>query len=143
MEQHGTHPDVSRGLQCVIVTPEATVREGAAQFVAAPLFDGELGIAPMHSPMIGRLGYGELRIVEGDNTERFYVDGGFVQVTGNTVYILTNRAVPADKLDAAVADEQLRAARAKPAHSAEGLAVRERHVAQARAQLRVAQRTRA
>jgi F-type H+-transporting ATPase subunit epsilon len=131
----------SRALQCVIVTPEATVREGSAQYVAVPLFDGELGIAPLHAPMIGRLGFGELRILDGGKTERLYVDGGFVQVTGNTVYILTNRAIPAEKLDQRAAEEQLKTARTKPANTAELLAVRERQVSQARAQLRVAQRT--
>ncbi|MBL8828197.1 MAG: ATP synthase F1 subunit epsilon [Planctomycetaceae bacterium] len=130
----------SRALQCVIVTPEATVREGSAQFVAVPLFDGELGIAPLHAPMIGRLGFGELRILDGGKTERLYVDGGFVQVTGNTVYILTNRAIPAEKLEKSAVEEQLRTARTKPANTAELLAVRERQVSQARAQLRVAQR---
>ncbi len=130
----------SRALQCVIVTPEATVREGSAQFVAVPLFDGELGIAPLHAPMIGRLGFGELRILDGGKTERLYVDGGFVQVTGNTVYILTNRAIPAEKIERSTAEEQLKTARAKPATTAELLAVRERQVSQARAQLRVAQR---
>jgi len=141
MEQHGTQ--TSGTLQCVIVTPEATIREGAADFIAVPLFDGELGIAPQHSPMIGRLGYGELRIKLGGAVERFYVDGGFVQVNANVVYILTNRAVPAASLDTAVANEQLSSARAKPANTPELLAIRERNVAQARAQLRVAQKAHA
>ena len=35
---------------------------------------------PGHTPLIGRLGYGEMRIRHGKQTERFYVDGGFVQV---------------------------------------------------------------
>ena len=45
-------------LECVVVTPEETALETPATFVALPLFDGEIGIAPGHSPMIGRLGYG-------------------------------------------------------------------------------------
>ena len=50
-------------LQCIVVTPERTVRDTSAEFVALPLYDGEIGIAPGHSPMIGRLGSGEMRIV--------------------------------------------------------------------------------
>ncbi len=49
-------------LHCIVVTPEQTVLDEPADFVALPLFDGEIGIAPGHSPMIGRLGYGEMRI---------------------------------------------------------------------------------
>ena len=35
----------------------------------------EKGIAAGHSPMIGRLGYGELRLKSGGSVERYYVDG--------------------------------------------------------------------
>jgi F-type H+-transporting ATPase subunit epsilon len=127
-------------MQCVVVTPEATVWEGVAQFLALPLFDGEIGIAARHAPMIGRLGYGEMRIVEGPKTMRFYVDGGFVQVSDNTVYVLTNRAVPAKEIDVAVAEEHLAQARRRPATSAELLAKREQDETRARAQILVAQR---
>ena len=86
-------------LQCIVVTPEQTVRETAADFVAVTLFDGEIGIAPGHTPLIGRLGYGEMRIRRGSQVERFYVEGGFVEVVDNVVSLLTNRAIPADKID--------------------------------------------
>lgn len=128
-------------LQCIVVTPEATVRDTPADFVALPLYDGEIGIAPLHAPMIGRLGYGEMRIVQGGNTTRYYVDGGFVQVVDNLVSVLTNRAVPADTLKPALIEEQLTAARARPANTPELMALRDRAEAQARAQLRVAGKT--
>ena len=127
-------------LQVIVVTPETTVRDQAADFVALPLYDGEIGIAPGHSPMIGRLGYGELRIREGNTTTRYYVDGGFVEVADNVVSVLTNRALAAEKLDPVVAGEQLATAQKRPANTPELLAIRDRNIAQARAQLRVARR---
>ena len=42
-------------LQCTVITPEKTILETTARFVALPLFDGEIGIAPRHRPLIGRL----------------------------------------------------------------------------------------
>ncbi len=129
-----------RVLYCVIVTPEKTVLDHPAEFVALPLYDGELGVAPGRAPMIGRLGYGELRMMEGSQTTRFYVDGGFVQVANNCVTVLTNRALPAGELDESVAAEQLRSAREKPAHSEELMAIRDRAVLQARGQIRTARR---
>ncbi len=128
-------------LKCVIVTPETTLRDDAADFVALPLFDGELGVSPGHSPMIGRLGFGELRIKVKGQTERFYVDGGFVQVAGNVVSVMTNRAIPSEKLDSHVAAEQLKSAQSRKANTGELLAIRERAVAQARAQIRTAKRS--
>jgi F-type H+-transporting ATPase subunit epsilon len=111
-----------------------------AEFVALPLYDGELGVLPGHSPFIGRLGYGELRVKADGKTVRLYVDGGFVQVAGPVVSVLTNSAIPAEKLSAAVAAEHLATARARKANSPELSAIRDRLEQQARAQLRIAQR---
>jgi len=127
-------------VQCIVVTPERTVLDREADFVALPLYDGEIGIAPGHSPLIGRLGCGELRVLHEEGLDRFYVEGGFVQVIGGVVSLLTGRAVPAERLDEAVAQEQLDAARGRPAHTPDLMAMRDRAVTQARAQLRVARR---
>lgn len=127
-------------LQCIVVTPEATVQDESADFVVLPLYDGEIGISPSHTPLIGRLGYGEMRIVSGGKTSRYYIDGGFAQVSGDVISVLTNRAVPAAEIEAAAAQTQLDAAIKQPANSDEGIVIRDRAIDQARAQLRVARR---
>jgi F-type H+-transporting ATPase subunit epsilon len=137
-----SHPSGARKLQLIVVTPEATALDESVDFVALPLYDGEIGIAPGRAPLIGRLGYGELRFVAGGQTQRHYVDGGFVQVAGDVVSVLTNRAVSAASIDPAVAAEQLAEARNRKANSDELLAIRDRVEQQARAQLRVAGRAR-
>jgi F-type H+-transporting ATPase subunit epsilon len=140
---HGT-TSKNDSLQCLVVTPEATVIDTPAEFVALPLYDGEAGIAPGRSPLIGRLGYGELRIRRAtDSTIHMYVDGGFVQVVDNVVSVLTNRAIRADSIDAATATEQLRTALGSRASGKQEMAIRDRRVAQARGQLRVARQTKA
>ncbi len=127
-------------IQCLIVTPEKTVVDQRADFAALPLYDGELGVAPGHTPMIGRLGSGELRIRAAEGTRRFYVEGGFVEVLDNVVTVLTSRALPAEEINPDVVAEQLRAARSRPARSDEEFAERDRLAAQYRAQARVARR---
>lgn len=127
-------------LRCVVVTPEETVLECEADFVVLPLFDGEVGIAPLHSPMIGRLGFGELRIRSGSETVRYYVDGGFVQVADNLVSVLTNRAIKSEEVDSKVAEEQLENLRKTPVAGEEQLAIRDRAQSQARARMRIANR---
>ncbi len=127
-------------LNCIVVTPERTALETKAEFVAMPLYDGEIGILPGHSAMIGRLGYGEMRIRAGGKETRYYVDGGFVQVADNVVSILTNRAVLGTSVDAEAARKQLAASTKRPATTDEELELRERLVIQARAQIRVAAR---
>jgi F-type H+-transporting ATPase subunit epsilon len=124
-------------LQCIVVTPETTVLDEMVDFVALPLYDGEIGIASGHSPMIGRLGCGEMRIRNDEVTTRYYVEGGFVQVAANVVSVLTGRAVPAESIDLPAAEEALHAALARPGHSSEQMALRERALSQARGQLTV------
>jgi F-type H+-transporting ATPase subunit epsilon len=136
------HPVLPGNVRCIVVTPETTVVDTPADFVALPLYDGEAGIAPGRAPLIGRLGYGELRIRVGKAHQNFYVDGGFVQVADNVVSVLTNRAIPAREIDAALAAEQLRTALGSRASGREEMAIRDRRVSQARGQLRVADRAR-
>lgn len=125
-------------LTCVIVTPEATVFDETVDFVAVPLYDGELGVLPGRAPLIGRLGFGELRIRQGARTLQYYIDGGFVQVADNVVSVLTNRATLAERLDTAAASDQLQTAIRRHAPTDEQQQLRERQISQARAQLRVA-----
>lgn len=127
-------------LQCTVVTPERKALDQAVDFVALPLYDGEIGIAPGHAPLIGRLGYGEMRLRRDNQVSRFYVDGGFVQVVDNQVAVLTAQAIPADQVDEQAAQQRLDAARQQPATTPEQLQIRDREIAQARGQLRVARR---
>jgi F-type H+-transporting ATPase subunit epsilon len=129
-------------LQCIVVTPERTVLDEPAEFVALTLYDGELGVAPSRTPMIGRLGYGELRILQNGRPIRYYVEGGFVEVAGDVVSVLTPRAMAADELDEAVVGEQLAAGRARPATTPDAIAARDHDVLLSRARLRVARRAR-
>lgn len=128
-------------LMCIVVTPEKTAIEAATDFVVVPLYDGELGIAPGHSPLIGRLGYGELRLGHGEKAERYYVDGGFVHVIDDMVSVLTNRAVPVKDVDPEAAHAQLREALKRPATTTEQQESRDKLIAQARAQIHLAQKS--
>ena len=122
-----------RELHCVVVTPERALLDEAADFVALPMYDGELGVLPGRAALIGRLGYGELRIKRGGGTERFFVDGGFAQVRANTVTVLTGRALRANEIDVRAAEEAIHGAH--PGTTAEEKRMRQER---GRAQLRVA-----
>src|SRR5690348_13304824 len=75
-------------LQCVVVTPERKVLDELDDFVALPLYDGELGVLPGRAPLIGRLGFGELRVRSGARMDRYFIDGGFAQVRDDVVTVL-------------------------------------------------------
>lgn len=77
-------------LKISVISPEATLFQGEATQLVAPAFDGEVGILAGHAPMVTTLGTGELRI--GDGTQRFKVEGGFMQVVDDVVRVVTERA---------------------------------------------------
>jgi F-type H+-transporting ATPase subunit epsilon len=126
-------------LQCVVVTPERAVLDERVDFVALPMYDGELGVLPGRAPLIGRLGYGELRTRRGNEVKRFYVDGGFAQVRGDVVTVLTPRALAAEEIQPNVVTEALQAALV-PGKTAEEQDAQLKAQERARAQLRLARR---
>ena len=91
--------------------------------------------------MIGRLTFGEMRLRTGENERRFYVDAGFVQVAENVVSILTNLSMPAEQVNAEAAHHQLHEALQRRPNTPEALEIRDRLLAQARAQLRITHRS--
>ncbi len=124
-------------LQCVVVTPERTELDVQADSVILPLFDGEMGILKGHSPLVGRLGYGVLRIKSASGTQSYFLDGGFVQVAKNVVSVLTDRVSAMDLITKSAADAALKAAIDLPASKPEQQAVREKACSRARAMVRV------
>ena len=106
-------------LRLVIVTPERTLLDEPASALRFPLYDGDIGILPGRLPLIGRLGCGELKVTTSAGERSFFVDGGFVQVLGSTVSLLTHRAVPVESLVAADAEKQLAAAQSQIARTDE------------------------
>ena len=76
-------------LRVSVISPEASLFEGDASSVVAPAYDGEVGILTGHAPMMTLLGKGELRI-DGAG-KKFAIEGGFLQVLGNHVRVVTER----------------------------------------------------
>jgi ATP synthase F1 epsilon subunit len=78
-----------------VISPERVLYEGTARGVIAPAFDGEVGILPMHAPLMTLLGRGTLRVDTADGEQRFQVDGGFLQVVDDAVRVVTEQATAA------------------------------------------------
>lgn len=132
--------DHAAKLKCVVVTPEMAVLDESADFVAVPMYDGELGVLRGRAPMIGRLGVGELRIQQGNTTKRYFVDGGFVQVRSDVISVLTSKAMPVEAIDVATAKIELTQALATSTKTEAEAAAAKKAQASARAKIRMAER---
>jgi F-type H+-transporting ATPase subunit epsilon len=124
-------------IQCVIVTPEKTEVDVRASSVTVPMFDGEMGILKGHSPLVGRLGYGVLRMQVNGETQRYFVEAGLVQVNQNVVSILTDKVIAISKLTATMASQATEAAIQMPNSQPDQIAARRRALERARALTRV------
>lgn len=95
-----------------VVSAEASIFEGEAEFVALPGEAGELGIFPQHTPLITRIRPGAVRIKPaGRSDEEFvFVAGGILEVQPDRVTVLADTAIRGKDLDEAKALEAQRAA---------------------------------
>jgi len=125
-------------VQCIVVTPEKTELETSCDMLIVPLFDGEIGIQAGRAPMVGRLGFGLMKIKTGTTVVEWFVDGGFVQVTREGVYVLTDRLLKPEAIDRNEAEADLKKANAMMSNSPESAAFKDRALEQARAKARLA-----
>jgi len=83
-----------------IVSAEEAIFSGEATMVVAPGKDGDLGIAPKHTPLLTTLRPGEVEVhKEGEDKEYIYVTGGILEVQPHMVTILADSATHSAELD--------------------------------------------
>ena len=86
-------------LQVELVAADRKVWEGEADMVVARTVDGELGVLPGHTPLLGVLVEGDVRIKAGDGEHTARVDSGFLSVDRDKVIIIAE-AVDASQISA-------------------------------------------
>ena len=88
-----------------VVSATEEIYSGDAKCVFAPASMGEIGVYPMHVPLISTLKPGEVRVETENGVESIYVSGGIVEVQPHTVTIFSDTAIRANDLDESKAIE--------------------------------------
>jgi F-type H+-transporting ATPase subunit epsilon len=129
-------------LKLEIVTPEARVYSEDVDMVTLPGKEGEMGIYPMHIPLMTQVAAGEIVARSGGQEIYLAVGEGFVEITGEKVAVMTDMAVEADNIDEAQAEEARKRADARLAEKIddEETAMVQAALAQSIAQLDVMRR---
>ena len=88
-----------------VVSAEASIFSGEAEFVVAPAGAGEVGIYPNHAPMITTIKPGALRIKLADTADEtvIYLSGGMLEVQPGVITVLADTAIRGADLDKAKA----------------------------------------
>ena len=129
-------------LKLEIVTPAGTVYSEDVEMVTLPGIAGQMGIYPQHVPLITQMVPGEMIVRKGGRDVFVATGEGVIEITASRVSILTDLAVPADRIDEAKAEEarQRAEARLREKLSDEEVASVNASLARSLAQLRVKRR---
>ena len=121
-----------------IITAERQVYSDEVDMVIAPGFDGQLGILPMHAPLMTMLKPGELTVKKSGEEDMYVaVSGGFMEVLGNRVSVLADACERSDEIDEQRAEQAVQRAQERLANRGSDIELERAVSALRRAQVRV------
>ncbi|PWU11236.1 MAG: ATP synthase F1 subunit epsilon [Verrucomicrobia bacterium] len=134
---------MAQTLQLRIVTPDQIAYSEQVEMVTLPGIEGQMGIYPMHVPLMTQMVPGEIGVRKDGRDYFLAVGEGLIEITGNEVAILTDMAIAAEHIDEAKVEEarQRAQARLQEKLSDEEVASINSSLARSLAQLHVKRRT--
>jgi F-type H+-transporting ATPase subunit epsilon len=91
-----------------LVSPERLLLSTDAEMVTIPGADGYMGVMPGHMPLVSTLRPGMIDVQAGGRNERFFIRGGFAEVSPTKLTVLAEEAIPMSEMDIAVLDQRIR-----------------------------------
>ena len=99
---------MERVINCTILTPERLVYEGDVGFAVVQAYNGEMGFLYGHSPLISKLGVGEVRLNNPKSVDYLVIEGGVVEIKDNRLIVLAEKAYKKDDLSASELENKLK-----------------------------------
>ncbi|MBS0966560.1 MAG: ATP synthase F1 subunit epsilon [Acetobacter okinawensis] len=97
-------------IQIEIISPEKVLVSREVDMAVLPGMEGDIAAMPEHSPMMLLLRGGVVALYEGDKvTDRYFVGGGFADITPTRCTVLADKAVPVSDISIDTATAQLEA----------------------------------
>jgi F-type H+-transporting ATPase subunit epsilon len=122
-------------LKLEILTPESIAYSDDVEMVLLPAELGELGVYPMHVPLMTRLFPGELVVTKGGQKLHLAIGEGFADVTQTSVRVLVDMALEERHIDEKAAEAAVARAQAAIKEAAAGGAAGPAEVAAVQASL--------
>lgn len=97
--------------QFELASPEKLLVSKNVVLATVPSEKGLYGVLAGHAAMITTVKPGVVEVYENDDanvTERYFVEGGFAEVTGSRFTVLVEKAVPVSALDRAKLEAELK-----------------------------------
>lgn len=90
-----------------LVSPEKRLMTADVDRVTVPGTEGQFGVYADHAPVMSALRPGMVEILDGSETKRIFVRGGFVEVNKEGLTVLAEEAIAEEDLDAAAIAQQV------------------------------------
>ena len=95
-----------------LVSPEQLMLSEEADMITIPGREGDMGVMIGHAPLVSTLRPGTITVSGGPHAaeQKFFVAGGFAEVTAEKLTVLAEEAVPLSELDSAALELRITAA---------------------------------
>jgi F-type H+-transporting ATPase subunit epsilon len=91
-----------------LVSPEKLLLSQAVDMVTVPGSEGYMGVMAGHASLVSTLRAGMIDMLDGGVNTRFFIRGGFAEISGSKITVLAEEAIPMTELDIAVLDQRLK-----------------------------------
>ena len=96
---------MAAGFKLEITTPTGQVYSKDVDMVTLPGVEGQMGIYPLHVPLLTQMVPGEMIVKKAGQDHFLAVGEGLIEITGDHVAVLTDLAVASEKIDEAKVEE--------------------------------------
>jgi F-type H+-transporting ATPase subunit epsilon len=91
-----------------LVSPERLLLSQDADMVTVPGTEGYMGVMAGHAPLVSTLRVGMIDVLVDGKDQRFFIRGGFAEISPTQVTVLAEEAIPMSELDIAVLDQRIK-----------------------------------
>ena len=90
-----------------LVSPERLLLSKDVDMVTIPGTEGYMGVMAGHASLVSTLRAGMIDMLDGGVDTRFFILGGFAEISATKITVLADRAMPMTELDLAVLDQMI------------------------------------
>jgi F-type H+-transporting ATPase subunit epsilon len=91
-----------------LVSPERLLLSTQADMVTVPGADGYMGVMAGHMPLVSTLRAGMIDVKVGGQDTRYFVRGGFAEITPSKLTVLAEEAIPMSEFALETLDQRIR-----------------------------------
>ena len=91
-----------------LVSPERLLLSETADMVTVPGAEGYMGVMAGHMPLVSTLRPGMIDVNNDGQDKRFFIRGGFTEISPDKIVVLAEEAIPMEEFDLEVLDQRIK-----------------------------------